>query len=110
MNAYKLVATAAAVLLTFASIRAIDYNVAPQPATAPAARLALHVTEFAPVIVHPSADELSALAAGTGPGVTSAPVSAADTDVASASFNLVGSALSIPHYSFGQKFGRASKE
>lgn len=109
MNAYKLVAIATAAVLTLASLGAIDYNVASQPAATPA----VHVTELAPVHVHPSADELremSALAAGVDPDTALASASRADTDEVSASFSLVGPALSVPHYSFGRKSGRVGKE
>ena len=112
MKSYKLIATVTAVLLTMASIGAINYNVAVQPYATVDTRLT-HVTNLAPIHVYPSADELravSSLAADAESDTMVASASRADDDQASASFKLVGSALTLPHYSFGQKFGRISKE
>jgi len=112
MKTYSLIATVTAALLTFASINAINYNVALQPGAVAHAG-AVHVTNLAPIHVYPSAAELrevasSAADAGSDAMVASTP--GANVDHASASFKLVGSALAMPRYSFGQKFGRVSKE
>ena len=112
MKAYKLVATFTAAALTFASISAINYNVALTPGASLNARLA-HVTNLAPIHVYPSADELrrvSSLAADVDSDTIVASASHAAADHVSASFKLVGSALAMPHDSFGQTFGRISKE
>jgi hypothetical protein len=119
MKAYKLIAGAAAVLLTFASLRAVLYNVdAWQPtdhstssanSTPPA-----HVTNLAPVVVHPSAAEMRAAALisdTSGLVLTTSPTgSETRTDASFQSFGLLGSQLVMPYYSFGKKFGRITKE
>lgn len=112
MKTYKLIATVTAVLLTLASMSAVNYNVAVQRGATSHARLA-HVTNLAPVYVYPSADELrqASLSAVSAPANTIlAAASPANEDNASASFKLVGSALTVPHYSFSRTFGRISKE
>ncbi|MFI4959762.1 MAG: hypothetical protein ACHP7C_11485 [Lysobacterales bacterium] len=116
MKAYKLIAGAAAVLLTFASLRAVLYNVdAWQPtdhstsSTPPA-----HVTNLAPVVVHPSAAEMRAAALISDTSrlvLTTSPTgSETRTDASFQSFGLLGSQLVMPYYSFGKKFGRITKE
>ena len=116
MKAYKLIAGAAAVLLTFASLRAVLYNVdAWQPtdhgtSSAPTAR----VTNLAPVVVHPSAAEMraAALIGDTSGLAPMTPTTGSETraDASFQSFDLLGSQLVMPYYSFGKKFGRISKE
>lgn len=108
MKAYTLIAPITAALLTFASISVINYNVAVQPA----ARLA-HVTNLSPIHVYPSAEQLRAISSSVveadSDTMIASAARASDAN-ASASLTLVGSALTLPHYTSGQKFGRISKE
>ena len=114
MKAYKLIAGAAAILLTVASLRAVLYNVdAWQPASSNVST-PTHVTNLAPVVVHPSAAEMraAALIGDTGSLVltTSATGLEPTTDASIQSFGVLGSQLVMPYYSFGKKFGRITKE
>lgn len=112
MKAYKLIAISAATLLTFASLSAINYNVPVQAAGITAAHLA-HVTTLAPIHVYPSAAERremsaqSGIADATSSIAATAPVEGAQ---AGSAFQLVGSALSMSHYSHVPAAGRISKE
>ena len=116
MKAYKLIAGATAVLLTFASLRAVLYNVdAWQPtehntSSIPTAR----VTNLAPVVVHPSAAEMraAALISDTSALVLTTSTTGSETraDASIQSLGLLGSQLVMPYYSFGKKFGRITKE
>ncbi|MEO8808996.1 MAG: hypothetical protein ABI386_01950 [Rhodanobacter sp.] len=115
MKTYQLIAGAAAVLLTFASLRAVLYNVEARPApTDTISTPAIRVTNLAPVVVHPSAAEKRAAALindTASVGLVTLPV---DSDIrADASIQplgLLGSQLVMPYYSFGKKFGRITKE
>ena len=116
MKAYKLIAGAAAILLTVASLRAVLYNVdAWQPASNNVSTPSVHVTNLAPVVVHPSAAEMRAAALITETGsvaLTSHPAAGAEptADTSMQSYGLLGSQLVMPYYSFGKKFGRITKE
>ena len=59
MKAQNLIASVAAVLLTFASLSAVNYNVDTQPASANKTHNShtVKVTDLAPVVVRPSAAE-----------------------------------------------------
>ena len=115
MKAYKLIAGAAAVLLTFASLRAVLYNVdAWHPTSSNISAPTTHVTDLAPVVVHPSAaerreaaliDETPSLGLMTLPAGTEN-----NADALIQPFHLLGSQLVMPYYSFGKKFGRITKE
>ena len=114
MKAYKLIAGAAAVLLTFASLKAVLYNVDAWHPTSSISAPTTHVTDLAPVVVHPSAAERRAavLLNDTGSfGLITLPV---NSENAPATFiqplNLLGSQLVMPYYSFGKNFGRITKE
>lgn len=112
MKTYKLAAIAAAALLTLASLDAVNYNVPVQAAGVATAQLA-HVTNFAPIHVYPSAAELRELSAQAGPADASAAVAAAtpaEGGHTGSAFQLVGSALSMSHYSRVPSIGRISKE
>lgn len=112
MKTYKLAAAAAAILLTIASVNAINYNVPVQPADAASVQLA-HVTDFAPIHVYPSAAQLRELSEQSNAAdanavlVAEAPV---EIHQAASAFQLVGSALSMSHYSRVPSTGRISKE
>ena len=113
MKAHNLIASVAAVLFTFASLSAVNYNVDSQPA--PASKTsATRVIDLAPVQVRPSAAEMRTAALltdiGTA-GIATIPATAQlnGTDNTE-QFSLLGSQLAMPYYSFGNKFGRISKE
>ncbi|MEO7050132.1 MAG: hypothetical protein ABI128_00555 [Rhodanobacter sp.] len=115
MKAYKLIAGTAAVLLTFASLRAVLYNVdAWHPASSSVSTPAAHVTELAPVVVHPSAAqrrEAALMNTRTSVGLITLPAgSEGSADASLQPLNLLGSQLVMPYYSFGKKFGRITKE
>ncbi|CAM5275901.1 hypothetical protein [Rhodanobacter lindaniclasticus] len=115
MKAYKLIAVAAAILLTFASLRAVLYNVdAWQPIGHQHASQPAHVTNLAPVIVHPSAAERRAAALindGSATGLAALPADAQlHLSEAIEPLGLLGAQWVMPYYSFGKKFGRISKE
>ncbi|MFC5437540.1 hypothetical protein ACFPME_13325 [Rhodanobacter umsongensis] len=116
MKAHNLIASFAAVLLTFASLSALDYNVDTQPAAANKTPKAdtVKVTNLAPVVVRPSAAEMRAavLLADVGTnGITAVPaMGRMDNAGGTSQFSLLGSQLAMPYYSFGNKFGRISKE
>ncbi|EIL96685.1 hypothetical protein RHOFW104T7_04960 [Rhodanobacter thiooxydans] len=113
MKAQNLIASAAAVLFTFASLSAVNYNVAPQ--AAPASRTdAIHVINLMPVQVRPNAAELRAAAllndAGTAGIATIPAISHLHGASGTEQLSLLGSQLAMPYYSFGNKFGRIAKE
>ena len=115
MKAYKLIAGAAAILLTVASLRAVLYNVeAWQPASDHVSTPRAHVTNLAPVVVQPSAAEMraAALTSNTGSQVltTAATGPELSADAPFQSVGVLGSQLAMPYYSFGKKFGRITKE
>ena len=110
MKTHNLIPSVAAVLITFASLGAVNYNVDVQPATTSA----IKVIELAPVNVHPSAAELRAAALLADVGISAIATIPAmghnDGTGAPEPFSLIGSPLAMPYYSFGNKFGRISKE
>ena len=115
MKAYKLIAGAAAILLTIASLRAVLYNVdAWQPIGNTHASQPAHVTNLAPVTVRPSASERRAAALlEDGQAANLATLSAGpelSLDEAIQPLGLLGSQWVMPYYSFGKKFGRITKE
>ncbi|EIL91472.1 MULTISPECIES: hypothetical protein [Rhodanobacter] len=113
MKAHNLIASAAAVLLTVASLSVVNYNVDSQPAAA-AQQGAARVTNLAPVQVRPSAAEMRS--AALLPGNDTAAIGTMSVlgnlgeSGTSGQFSLLGSQLAMPYYSFGNKFGRISKE
>jgi hypothetical protein len=110
MKTQNLIASVAAVLLTFASLSAVNYNVDTHTAPATHSR----ITNLAPVTVRPSAAELrsAALMSDMGAiGVATVPaISQLETSSSAQPFSLLGSQLAMPYYSFGNKFGSISKE
>ena len=116
MKAYKLIAGAVAILLTFASLRAVLYNVdAWQPVGKAHASQPAHVTNLAPVTVHPSAAERRAAALiddGSTNGLAAAQPADSQLRLGEAiePLGLLGSQWVMPYYSFGKKFGRITKE
>jgi len=115
MKAYKLIAGAAAILLTLGSLRALLYNVdAWQPVGNSHTSEPAHVTSLAPVTVHPSAAERRAAAlidTGSVNGLTALPASdQLRLGEAIEPLGLIGAQWVMPYYSFGKKFGRITKE
>lgn len=104
MNKQNVIAGVAAVLFTAASLAAVSHSfpshagvIAPVPAA---------ITNLAPVQVRPSAADMRA-AARLSDVQVSAPTSDAGQLIGQ---SLIGSQLAMPYYSFGNKFGRISKE
>jgi hypothetical protein len=113
MKAQNLIASAAAVLLTVASLSVVNYNVERQPV--PAGKTsAAPVIDLAPVQVRPSAAEMrsAALLNEIGvAGVATIPALRRLEDPGNTEqFSLLGSQLVMPYYAFGNKFGRITKE
>ncbi|MFC5525677.1 hypothetical protein ACFPPA_07960 [Rhodanobacter ginsengisoli] len=113
MKAQNLISSFAAVLFTFASLSAVNYNVAPQQPAATGNHTAT-ITDLAPVTVHPGAAELRAAALmsdmGTVSFATTPSLSRGEGGSDMQQFSLLGSQLVMPYYSFGKKFGRITKE
>ncbi len=112
MKAQNLIASIAAVLLTAASLSAVNYNVASQPVQANRTQAASAI-DLAAIHVSPSAAEMrsAALLADIGPAVATIPaVGHLDGPSGTEQLGLLGSQLVMPYYSFGNKFGRISKE
>ena len=113
MKAQNLIASVAAVLFTFASLSAVNYNVDSQPA--PASKTSTTpIIDLAPVQVRPSAAEMRTAALlndiGVAGGATLPAIGHLDGASDTEQFSLLGSQLVMPYYSFGNKFGRISKE
>jgi hypothetical protein len=113
MKAQNLISSFAAVLFTFASLSAVNYNVAP-PQPAAAGSHAAMVTDLPPVTVHPAAAELRAAALMSDIGTVGFATTPSLSHLGGGSdvqqFSLLGSQLVMPYYSFGKKFGRITKE
>jgi hypothetical protein len=113
MKTQKLLISVAAVLLTAANLSLVDYNVDANPA--PAANVhGEKVTLLAPIHVVPSAEDMRAaslLPEAEEAGVASLPSGESlSTSRNLQTFSVVGSQLAMPYYSFGNQFGRISKE
>ena len=113
MKTHNLIASAAAILLTAASLSLVSYNVDSQQAATHQPGAA-QVTNLPAVQVHPSPAEMRAAAllptASTASMMTSASLARVDGSATSERLALLGSALVMPYYSFGNKFGRIGKE
>ncbi len=112
----KLIAAAAAVLMTSASLTTTALlSMAPQAASAEQTSATeingIKVTNLEPVSVRPSARELrtASMLSDTGTAALfTMPAPGQSNETAQVS--LFGSQLAMPYYSFGNKFGRISKE
>ena len=106
----NLLASAAAALLTFATLGAVSHNL-PAITTDHAAQPA--VIDLAPVHVHASAAEMRAAALLTD-GHADAAGQLTSSRVAgtagSGPVRLLDSPLAMPYYSFGNTLGRVNKE
>ena len=114
MQTQKLIATAAATLFTVASLLAVSYNVDGPRQTSTNTRT-VEVTNLAPITVTPSAADMRAAAllenVGNEVGMAGGAAHARlDDHLDLAQFSLLGSQLVMPYYSFGNKFGRITKE
>lgn len=113
MKTHNLIASTAAVLLTAASLALVSYNVDSQQATA-SQQGAVHATTLPTIQIYPSAAEMRAAALlsddGTAATTTPSALGQIGGSATSERFALLGSQLVMPYYSFGNKFGSASKE
>jgi hypothetical protein len=115
MKAQKIVIGIAAALLASANLGLIYHAFS---SSAPSAAIeqinGVKVTELPQVNVSPTADEWHAaeiLGSDSVAGIMTLPVlGGLDHAAAQQGFNLIGSQLAMPYYSFGNKFGRISKE
>lgn len=113
MKAQKLIASAAAVLFTFASLGIVSYRAAsPLPDNGDSATI--NATELPGITVIPSAAERRAAAllneVVTVDLATSPSLSSLQSSRHVRHFSLLGSQLVMPYYSFSDNFGRISKE
>lgn len=115
----KLIAAAAAVMMTSASLATTALlSMAPQAASAEQTNATeidgIKITNLAPVSVRPSAKELRSASLltdmGTAALVTLPPLGRLGRGNETTQLALLGSQLAMPYYSFGNKFGRISKE
>ena len=113
MNTHKLIASVAAVLFTTATLGVLNYHVDSYQARDTEIN-GSKVIDLAPVNVYPSASERRAAALLTDvevAGITMIPtIGRMGGGGGTEQFSLIGSQLAMPYYSFGNKFGRISKE
>jgi hypothetical protein len=109
MNTQNLIASIAAVVLTTITMGVIGQQMS-RPGK-PEQTSHAKVTEMAPVTVKPSAADLRAAALMVDGGIAAtATVPGFGQIGEGSSFSLIQSQLAMPYYSFGNKFGRISKE
>ncbi len=112
MNTQNLIASAAAILFTVASLSAVNYNVT--PAQASVKTQTIEVVDLPPVYVYATAEEHrnAALTANIGTSSFASVPGTSRVDEAGrvGQFSLLGSELAMPYYSFSNKFGRITKE
>jgi hypothetical protein len=112
----KLIAAAAAVLMTSASLTTTALlSMAPQAASAEQSSATeingIKITNLAPISVRPSAKELRSASLLTDMSTAAlVTLPALGQGNETAQLSLLGSQLAMPYYSFGNKFGRISKE
>ena len=115
MKTQNLLASIAAVLITSATLGAVSKNYTADFQQGPASVIdGSKVTNLAPVNVYPTAAErraASLLSDARITGMNSSPsLAMAGGNGEAGQFSLIGSQLAMPYYSFGNKFGRISKE
>jgi hypothetical protein len=112
MNTQNLIASIAAVVLTTITMGVIGQQMSRPGKPAEASRA--KVTEMAPVTVKPSAADLRAAALMVDGGIAATATTATLPSLGQigegSHFSLIQSQLAMPYYSFGNKFGRISKE
>lgn len=108
MKANNLLALTAAALFTTVGLAAINSNVHSLPVSE---INGVKVIDLAPIDVRPTAEDMRAAAlyidAGVAAALTAAPMLRPE---AVASRGVLGAQLAMPYYSFGNQFGRISKE
>ncbi|MEP7186512.1 MAG: hypothetical protein ABI767_11810 [Rhodanobacter sp.] len=112
MKTQNLIASAAAILFTVASLSAVNYNVTPTQASV--RTQTIDVVDLAPVYVHATPEERrnASLTADIGTSSFASIPAASRIDEGShaGQFSLLGSEMAMPYYSFSNKFGRITKE
>lgn len=103
----NLLALTAAALFTTAGLVAIDSNVKSLPVTE---INGVKVIDLAPVEVRPTAEDMRAAALFADAGVAALTVAPLLRPESAASHGVLGAQLAMPYYSFGNQFGRISKE
>lgn len=105
MKAPNLLALSAAVLITAASLAAVNHSIT----VVPLAEInGVKVIDLAPVNVTPSAEEMRAAALTAVTEVTGQPAPGGLGVRAEADLPLIGAPMAMPYYSFGNKLGRIS--
>lgn len=115
MKMQKIVIGIAAALLASANLGLIYHAFSSAVPSAAIEQInGVKVTELPQVNVFPTADERRAaemLSSNSVAGIMTLPVlGGLDHAATQQSFNLIGSQLAMPYYSFGNTFGRISKE
>jgi hypothetical protein len=112
MKTHNLLASIAAVLITSATLGAVSKNYTAEFQPAPANVIdGIKVTNLAPIYIIPSAQDQRAASLLTDASVTGmATLPGLGQSGDAGQFSLIGSQLAMPYYSFGNKFGRISKE
>ncbi|WP_430389595.1 hypothetical protein [Dyella sp. 20L07] len=107
MKANTLLSLTAAALLTTVGLAAINSNVTSLPVTE---INGVKVIDLAPVVVHPSAEDLRAAALFADASMASLTTAPLLRPQAAIGNGVLGAQLAMPYYSFGNQFGRISKE
>lgn len=115
MKTQNLLASVAAVLITSVTLGAVTQNYPGDFQHGPVAVInGSKVTNLAPINVYPTAEErraASLLSDARITGLSASPgLAQAGFAGEAGQFSLIGSQLAMPYYSFGNKFGRISKE
>ena len=107
MKANNLLALTAAALFTTVGLAAINSNVRSLPVSE---INGVKVIDLAPVVVRPTAEDLRTAALYADAGVAALTTPLLRSSEAAASHGVLGAQLAMPYYSFGNQFGRISKE
>lgn len=105
MKAPNLLALTASILFTAGGLAAMNENVT---RVLPNEINGVKVIDLAPVVVHPSAEDLRS--AALLPATTVAANSVASVEVRAKADRVLGAQLVMPYYSFGSAIGRISKD
>jgi len=113
MQTHNLIASVVAVLITTVSLGVLNYGITNHPVTDSGTQ-GLEVINLAPVNVTPTAEERRAAALLTKVDISdiapASPSLMADATDDMPPLSLVSASLSMPYYSFSNKYGRISKE
>ncbi|HEY0197760.1 MAG TPA: hypothetical protein VGC19_04355 [Rhodanobacter sp.] len=114
MKTHNLLASIAAVLITSTTLGVVSKNYTADFHPTPAAVInGIKVTDLPAVQVRPSAEDMRAaslLSDASITGIATLPGLGRGMTSEAGQFSLIGSQLAMPYYSFGNKFGRISKE